>query len=165
VWSVIGTISTVPVIPQNVTTVATGTDLTISWSPPALAQSMNEPLLYHVVCSAKISNVTNDYKVETQMQEITMSQLLPSTAYNCCVAISTYIQNFTACSSITTGESAGSSSNCSAVGGVLGTLTVILALLLIGVIIICVAIYWKKIKTSEQAHKHRSISTRLVYDL
>ena len=122
---------------------------------------MNKQLLYHVVCSVDISNATYDYRVETRMQEITMPQLLPSTAYNCCVAIGAYIQNFTNCSSITTGESAGTSSNCSAVGGVLGTLTVILVLLLIG-LIVCVAIYWKKIKASDQACKP---STRLVYDL
>ena len=157
-------ISAFPDIPQNVSAAATSTEVTISWRPPALPQSMNVSFLYHVVCSAKISNATSDYKVETRTQEVTLShdQLLPSTAYNCCVSTGAYMQNFAVCSSITTASA--TTSNCSAVGGGLGALIAILVLLLIGVIVCIAILYWKKIKASDQACHHRSTSTRLVYN-
>ena len=132
--------------------------MTLSWRLP---WNTNVPLLYHIVCSASvnISNATYDHKVETQTQastfSVTLPQLLPSTAYKCCVSTDAHVQNLTACSSITTGESAGNSataSNCysSAVGGGLGALVVILLLLLIGIIVYLK--FSQKTKVADHGH-------------
>ena len=127
------------------------------------------PSFYHIVCSAFVnnSNGTYVYKVETQTQastfSATLSQLLPSTAYNCCVSTDAQIQNLTACSSIRTGESGGksvtrSTPKCygSAVGGGLGSLVAILLLLLIAVV---VYLKFSK-KTTVTDHQNNSASVR-----
>ena len=134
----------IPAIPQNVTAIATGTSAIISWRPTDSFGKSALQIRYNIACSAtvSISNVTYEHRVETQIQNstftVTLSKLLPSTIYMCCV--STNPKSTAACSSAMTGELAEnqetpppSPPNCSAVAGGLGALVVILILLLGGV--------------------------------
>ena len=151
-------------VPQIVTTDVSSTSVTISWRPPDSPQNMTL-LYYHVVCSAyvNVSNTIYAYRVETQIQtsifSVTLSKLLPSTAYTCCVSM---VANSRACRPIKTGDSAVDStvktaiaSNCNAVGGGLGALVVILVILLIGIIVYFK--FWQKTKVIE--HRRCSTST------
>ena len=138
------------------------TSVTISWKPPDSPQNV---LSYYVICYATIntSGITYKNKLETKVQNSTLSVMMPkllsSTTYTCCVSTNANILNNTACISIKTVKI----SNCSAVGGGLGALVVILVLLLIGAICIIVYIkFWQKIKAACHLNEQHSTSTGLV---
>ena len=82
---------------------------------------------------------------------VTFSKLPSSTNYNCCISTNAEFLNTDDCSLVMIGElmdtPAATTSNCSAIGGGLGALIIILVHILIGVV--CIVVYlkfWQKMK-------------------
>ena len=79
----------IPGAPQNVqVTNVTSTTITLTWSPPLIAETLELTIYsYNINCFRDYNLKRNNTAKTTDSLNATLSNLQPSTSYNCCLAV------------------------------------------------------------------------------